>query len=98
MKQTENKTFATKYDMKNIWYNVVEHNFGKKDRSTADARAELLIELCEVNDIRELDKDPSIIDKMKSGLFSYIQPNGKNKGKNTHIRQLRSVLDYFVRL
>lgn len=95
MKQAKNNTCTTKYDMTNIWYNVVEHNFGKKDRSTADARAELLIKLCGVSDVRELDKDPSIIDEMKSGLFSYIQPNGKNKGQKYSHKTIKECFRLF---
>lgn len=94
MENTENKTYTTKYNLKKIWYNSVEHNFGERDRGTADARVELLIKLCRVEDIREIDQNPGIIDGMKQELFSYIQPNGKNKGK----KYSRKTIKEFFRL
>lgn len=95
MVQNENKNYITKYNIRKIWYKSVEHNFGKKDRVTADARVELLIKLCGVEDIREIDQNPGIIDDMKQKLFSYVQPNGKNKGKKYSHKTIKEFFRLF---
>lgn len=73
-----------------IWESLVEHHYvNATDRHTADFHVKQMIDLMRCSDIKMLDDDPNLIDRLKQELIEYIIPSGKNKGRNYTPRTIK---------
>ena len=94
-----NVTQNTGHPISEIWKKHVDHAFDTKNQKTADTRVETMISMLGCSTIEELDADPYKLDEMKTKLFDYEQPAGKNKGQKytkktikEHFRLMRQII------
>ena len=76
-----NITQTVGHSIQDIWKTKVAHAFNETNQKTADTRVATMLSMLGCSTIEELDADPHKIDEMKTQLFDYDQPFGKNKGQ-----------------
>ena len=94
-----NITQTVGHSIQDIWKTKVAHAFNETNQKTADTRVATMLSMLGCSTIEELDADPHKIDEMKTQLFDYEQPFGKNKGQKytkktikEHFRLMRQII------